>query len=561
MRISAITVQNFLGLPDFRHALAHPFLFVSGPNGSGKSSLQDAIKFALVAELPRGLKTVADRAAVITDGAAAGFVALKVDGYDIRRNIGSGKVDGDNPFEITPALAICLDSTRFTTMDEPARRRWLFDLVGVQVNREEVGKQLAANKIPAHIIERVLPLLRDGFPAAMAYAKDEATKARGEWKGITGEAYGSLKGASWACALPDNPPTAQDIEDTRRYVHAAEQKVQVLSEAKGRADAALPAEKVAELKRLAALQPEREAAVELARTTLDQARDQLHALEAQVAPAQPVAPAPLVCPDCKAELVLSFGQLTHATAAPPPPKQPANLTGKINGAKQAVTLAQRDLDDAKTALSNSNGAQVALDNLPTPTPEDLSAPALLEEAKAQLAVHRNALELLEDAQRRTDTATDKTTRAQDAHLRVVDWVATEAQLSPDGIPATLLARALDPVNDELAKQAEAAGFRKARIERALSLSYTERPYALTSESERWRADALFSVVAAIVSGYRIVTLDRFDVLDPESRGEVVDWLLDLTTDGTLETVLLTGTLKAAPDLGDGVDVVWLGEAK
>ena len=146
-------------------------------------------------------------------------------------------------------------------------------------------------------------------------------------------------------------------------------------------------------------------------------------------------------------------------------------------------------------------------------------------------------------------------------MRVAAWVAAEEQLSPEGIPATLLSRALDPVNDALAQQAEAAGFRNARIERDLSLSYTERAYALTSESERWRADALFSVVAAIVSGYRIVTLDRFDVLDPESRGEVIDWLLDLTTAGTLETVLLTGTLKAKPDLGEGIDVIWLGETK
>lgn len=551
MRISALTIQNFLGVPDFRLTLNDHMLFVAGPNGSGKSSLQDAIRFALTDELARGLTKVGDRPQLITDGAAAGFVQLVVDGYEIRRNIGSGKLSGDAP-AFPPALPLCLDAPRFASLPEDVRRKWLFALAGVQIKREEIAEQLDVLGIAEPIIERVLPLLRDGFPAAATYAKTKAAEARGAWKAITNEVYGSIKAASWKADMPQSIPTDDELLDARTLVAACEQKVLALTEAKGRVAGALTGDKRSDLQRVADSREARADVATQAELVYQGAVDSVNELSRQIAGHSGTE---VECPECHTALVVEGTTLRLPTHAKPSAKLKAELTG----AKQAVTLAARAWDEAKVALRESEAAALTLANMVAPSHADLAAPAQLEEERNRLGVYRRALVELEDARARADAAETKTQRAAGAHTEVVEWCKAEEQLGPDGIPAVLLSRALDPINTALATQAEAAGFAPARIERDLSLTYTGRPLRLCSESEQWRAHALFAVVVAVLSGCRLVALDRFDVLEPAVRGEVIDWLLGLTPDA-LDTVIVSGTLKSAPDLGDGITVAWLGAA-
>lgn len=549
MRIEQITVQNFLGVPDFRHALAHPMLFVAGPNGSGKSSLQDAVRYALTGMMPRGVSKVADRPQLITEGAAAGFVQVQVDGYEIRRNIGSGKLVGDAP-QLPAALALCLDPPAFAAMPEADRRRCLFELAGVQVNRETVAQQLVSNGIRADIVDRVLPLLRDGFPAAAAYAKEQASQARGAWKAITGENYGSQKAETWNAAVPENAPAPGEVEETRELVRAAEIRVQSMAEAKGRVSGALSPERRAELKALAATADAADAEATQAKLAHDAA---IAALEDVRRQAQGNVGVIAPCPCCKKLLVIDGGHLRAAIEVnTPPPKAAA----QIKRAEAAVEEARKEMVRTAQVRAEAAGAATALANIPEPSEEDVAAAGALHEERERLNLHRRTLEALEAARTAAESAHGKTDFARKLHEDVVAWIAAEAQLGPDGIPATMLARAIDPINDALAAEAAAAGFRPARIERDLSLTYAGRPYGLCSESERWRADALFAVVIAVFSDTRLVALDRFDVLDPASRGAVLDWL-ESRAGQELDTVLLTATLKAAPDLGDGIDTVWL----
>lgn len=550
MRIEGITIQNFLGVQDFRHALTSPVLFVAGPNGAGKSSLQDAVRFALIGEAPRGVTKVADRPHLITDGAAAGYAQVVIDGFEVRRNIGSGKLVGDTP-QIPEATALCLDAPRFAGMSEADRRRWLFALAQVQIKREAIAEQLIAAGIDESIVERVIPLLREGFPAAAAFAKEKAAEARGAWKAITGEVYGTQKGAVWQAKPPETPTTLEELEQARALVEAAEAKAQVATEARGRVSSAMSAEKRAELEELAGRIEALEAAFKNAEAAVDEAaREQSALLAGNHSEGEPHT-----CPACEAKLLLVGGELKPAPRTKPPSQ------AAINGAAQKVGAAKRDRDAAYAALRAAEGAQATLDNLPEgPSQEDVAAAANYGTAQDDLRLHRAALRALEDAWHLAEAAEGKTERATAEHRKVKAWMDAEAQLGPDGIPATLLSKALDPINDALAQQAQAAGFRPARVERDLSLTYAGRPYALCSESERWRADALFAVVVAVFSDVRIVALDRFDVLDPPSRGDVIDWLAALGAERIIDTAIVTGTLKTKPDLGDGCDVVWLETA-
>ena len=210
-------------------------------------------------------------------------------------------------------------------------------------------------------------------------------------------------------------------------------------------------------------------------------------------------------------------------------------------------------------VKNAKAAEASLEYLPEPNPEDAELAANLEADRHYLDTRRLDLRNLEESARAYAAADKDTDRAKAAHVAVQQWTRAEAALGPDGIMATLLAKAVDPFNDALAIFAGLAGFAPARVERDLTLTYSGRPYALCSESEQWRADALFAAAIAVFSGVRFLVLDRLDVLDPESRAGCIDWIGQVSDQ--IDTTVILATLKAAPDLGDGFDVVWLGPSQ
>lgn len=549
MRISHLTVSNFLGLPAFDVATA-PFLFVAGPNGAGKSSLHDAIRFCLLGELPRGCKAGA-RADLITDGAAAGYVQLCVDGFHLRRNIGSGKADGD-ALQLADALGLCLDAPRFAHLPEAERRALLFRLADVRVNRDTVDAELARAGLGADYCAAVLPLLRDGFPAAADYARKQAAEARGEWKGITGEAYGRVKAATWAAERPEVAASDAELAERRAKVRAVEARVQALLEIKGRVDAAPSAEKLAALRAQADQREALEADLAEAEARHADALTRLRAL-----PPDPAHVHTMTCPACAVALRLHAGELVRGEDDVPKHTRQRQARDRAE-AQQQADLTHSAVDAARRSLNAAQAAALTLESLVPASAADLQALCELDTARNDLALHRQALSADEDALARATRAQERSERAMAAHERVAQWELAEQQLGPDGIPAVLLSRALDPVNAALAAQAEAAGFRIAAIQRDLTLTYGGRPYALCSESEQWRASALFALVVAVLSGVKLLALDRFDVLQPDVRGEVIDWLKALLASGALEFVLVTATLKSALPDEDGITSRWLG---
>lgn len=552
MKITQITIQNFSGLADFRHAVAARMLFVAGPNGAGKTSLQQALRFALTGELARGVTKAADRSDLITEGAASGFVEITVDGIQVRRAIGSGKLMKEDP-PSPPFLAHCLDATRFAQMPEQDRRRMLFELAGVRVDREVVAEQLREGGVSDAAIERILPMLREGFPEAAKQARDKAAAKRSEWKGITGENHGSQKALNWSPRVDGVQPTDAELDDVRSAIIRSEERVIELAAAAGRAKGGVAPERRVELESQADDLDGARAAQDAKQTAYEEASQAVAALElAARGHTSPVHD----CPSCGARLaVASDCTLTVATGEA---QTPARTAKELRAAKSATETAYTALQQARARVTSANAARAALDSLPgPPSADDLAAPAELEEERRRQDVHRRTLSVLETNARANSQAAELAERAREAHEALESWVKAETLLGPDGIPATLLARALDPINDALSAEAARAGWRPAQIGRDLTMLYAGRPYARCSESEQWRADALFAVVIAVMSDCRLISLDRFDVLDVKERGQVIDWLYGLT-EQAIETVIVTGTLKAAPALGDGIDVVWLG---
>lgn len=554
MQITHITVSNFLGLAAFEHRLTSPVLFIGGGNGAGKSSLLEAVRFALLGETPRGVTKAGDRPTLITEGAAAGYVQVQIGDQPLRRTIGTAKFTGDA--ELPAHLNLCLDASRFAQMPEGERRKLLFGLASVKVDRETVAEHLRAAEIPAGVIDQVLPLLSKGFPAAASHARDQATAARGAWKATTGEAYGSQKAADWSACPEGEAPTDAELDEERAAIARHDERIVQLAEAVGRVKGAVSEEKRAELQELAEGLPQAQREQADAQDRYDAAAAEVQRLEGL---ARGHAPRAHTCPNCDAKLHITSDGLALAGDQPVPA---ADGAAALNAAKASAHDAYTELQACRKAVWHHESAKTTLENLPpAPSAEDLRAPERLQEERAKAQVHRDALALLERLRREHQKAEELTLAAARYHADVQAWVAAEKALGPDGIPAILLARALDPINERLAKHAELSGWPAASITRELALHYGGRAYNLVSESEQWRADAMFAAAIAELSTARVLLLDRFDVLEPAARGDALDWMLQLAEDETVGTVIVAGTLKAKPDLGDGIDVAWLGGAR
>ncbi|MFU4421793.1 hypothetical protein ACM72P_30870, partial [Pseudomonas aeruginosa] len=125
-----------------------------------------------------------------------------------------------SPLADSPFLPFVLDASRFAALDAKDRRRVLFDLTGASASPAEVGKRLKAKGIDLELFEKVKPLLRSGFSAMVGQAKDYASEARGAWKAVTGENYGSEKANGWEPEAPPVIVSEEELESARAELQA-----------------------------------------------------------------------------------------------------------------------------------------------------------------------------------------------------------------------------------------------------------------------------------------------------------------------------------------------------
>ncbi len=407
MKLSELTVTHFLGVDAIGPTPIGPVTLFCGNNFTGKTSIQQAIRMLLTGE-PARVKLKGDYGKMIADGHdTATLSALWADeaGENRGRTV---TISDDIPpdglvctDEIDP-LRFVLEPHRFAAQKEGRRKSFLFDLMGVSANKDDIAPLLTARGGDTEKIKQLMPLFRGGFEVAEREAEQQAKSARAVWKGITGEGYGSKKAETWE---PQKNKQEQALES---------------------------------------------AAIAIANNHAE-----------------------LSCPECGT--ALSFDE------------------AGLKVADEATT----------TAWTNST---------------------------AKLAE-----------------------RAQAAHRDVEGWCLLQAALSPTGIPSELLGTTLGPFNSLLASCGPST-WAPVQVDSDLDIAIGGRDYALCSESEQWRADAVLAEAIATRSGLDLIMLDRVDVLDVSSRGELLEWALEMAENG-LQSILFA-TLKK-PFAADGLTTVWL----
>lgn len=603
MKITRIQTGNFLGARAVDLPMKKPVALIAGKNGAGKSSLRDAIALALTADLGR-VSLKKDAGNLITEGGDSAVVEVIANGesYAVAINA-TGKISDNQAGRETPAaLPYVLNAQRFAKLDDNGRRQFLFGLMGVKMDGETIKERLTSRGCDANKVERIMPILRAGFDAAAKEAASKARDAKAGWKTATGgETWGKDKSAKWQ---PEALPADAD-KASARYENAVAKRTEVDAEL-AKAQQELGAAK-AEQKRQHELESrrmelhEQAGKVERIQTKLNLDTAELAAWEEKVAITREKAGAAPVNPKSPGEFLLrglasvTDDFLSVARSFPDPfdeslinraethlaeykklhgwPHSSQELTATEAAAKAeaiaklpeyetALALLQRSVANGKRDLEAAQRAAEQLKELDGLKANDDTSAA---EAKVtELTEKRNGWQA--DADKYREIA-DKYTRRQalieqvaKLHQDVLDWTNIADALAPDGIPAELLTEALAPINDRLTISSESSQWPRIEITADMQIrtGLHERSYALLSESEKWRADAMIAEAVSHISGVKLLVLDRFDVLDMNGREDLLYWLDGMAADGEIETALIFGTLKALPALNfEFIEAHWI----
>lgn len=570
MKITHISVRNFgrIGAVDID---VQPMLLVAGPNGFGKSYLCDAIKFAFLGD-PGRAENKKNLHLLVHRGAQDGVVEIRYDNNrECLRDVATGKAIVGEPLQLPPALPYVLDAGAFAAMDQAARRSFLFGLMGLSLGLDEIAKRLLVRGSTTHTVDAVRHLLPGGFAPALTQAERWRADAKAKWEEVTGERYGLKKAESWVAAKPafdqaQLDELRNDIKGWEAHVGKLNQQVGELKAAQKARDE-LPALREKALGHAAAAAKLKKLRKEY--QALKDAQDKLPKPQAELLgnpPAHPVYE--YECPHCKAKDLLALKGnvlVVHVPAAAKPNDTSASIEERMAAKARREQLQSdtaklsRDIAIAEKEVAEADAAAVLVSKYEDKpiSPDLASAPHRLKEAQGDLLVCREEESILVQAQRQSQEADNKTRRAGQHHADVSRWDKLCQDLSPNGLPAEIMRDALGPLREQLKAAAAATGWVEVEIGEDMAVSWNGFPYKMLGESHQLRVDVMLAVSIAILSGLKLVLLDRADAIVGADRSWLLGWLRDLCDAGTLDTAIVFMAMPKQPEPIDGVQVHWL----
>lgn len=570
MHIQKIEISNVLGLARADIVCSAPVMVIAGDNEAGKSTIADAISMAILGT-PRRVKLKKELGQLLHDGAAKGRTTVIAGGEAIGdfKLPGGQHLQGENIAGVQ-FIEYVLDPAKFAALSEADRRTALFKLTNCKASPDVTEQMLIKRGASEHLAAEIKPMLRAGFPSACADAKERATQAKGAWRSVTGESWGSDKAEGWE---PEVPAVAIDAEDLAASRAQLETLTADLSEAQQTLGAAKQSAQNAE-QRLAKIAQLEETAGLVDRRTTKLATDEGNLAEWSAkleAAEQAASGAPAVmaheCPHCQGliELKRAAGAIIelHAyvapeTAADPDAKMRANeYRGYRDSALRAIENSKRDLKASQDAAAQV--VALKAEQASAPSAEAITnAEQLINDLRQERDKVTAKVGAMEEAEMAIASREQTFINAAKHHAEIKAWLLIAEALAPDGIPAEILSSAITPVNDSLAMLAGLAKWKPVQILDDMSVNVGGHAYGLVSESAKWRADTLLALAIAQISQLRFVVLDRFDVLDLPGRGQLLALLVELAKMKAMDTMIMCGTMKAIPKgLPPQVRAVWV----
>lgn len=569
MKLTRLRIENFQALKHVDIVPQRSIVLLAGANAAGKSSIIDAVRLALCSVARVHL--VKDREALVREGASRGLIQIEAgDEFSVRQPV-PGKITLTGR---TPDEALLLSSLTpgwFGACSADDRRRFLFRLTGVTADAEQIVARLLKRDCNRDKVENIRADLKRATMAAVAKDCAEwASQARGSWKTVTGENYGSAKAEGWVPTVPAAPIGTPLQHQTKAdqceaEIAALQQQLGALNAHENTAEGLQ--RRINEAAESAGLYARRATALNSAEKVLAEAQAKLAAATAKAEGG--ATPEHWPCPDCGS--ILMYGPGTPRTLVPfeapaqvSDPEARASLPGLRNAVatcERAVANAKRDLEASDTAAKQKAGLEDQLKALEHPCP-GMTAAALREQIalrQDEKRTYENAVKQFQEAEKAIAEAEATRDKAAALHRDVQQWTRIQELLEPAGIPGELLTEAIDPFNVQLSDLSEWAGWSQVSVRGDMEILYGSRPYGLCSESERWRVDAVLAIAIAVVSELNWVALDRMDVLDNAGRVQALSLLRDCAQSHDLEA-LVAGTFKTMPNVGgmaDAIEVHWV----
>lgn len=588
MKINKITVQNIHGVRHYVMEPREPVTLIAGPNGSGKSTVFEAVRMAFFGAVDRAVLK-RDFDGVVTAGEKKGMAAVESDRGRHVFALPAGKATGD----AVPAgvLNFLCDHSAFAEAQPDERRRALFVALGVSHTAAEVGRRLTEEMgCRKDLVEAVLPLTARGLEAAHAHAKTAVSEARGAWKAVTGEAYGSSKAEDWeppAVELPENAEAvAAAAEKECVAINASIQEInQKIGEARAINDQIRQRQEEREATRRDAMLVGRyKQALQTAEENLSAARAALNkagGIDLSVPNAKLLRGLASVTAGLieefqgvgvdefseHCEVLVSRGTacLSEYRSLYGEPDAAAADIGSADAARKAVATCERAVENARRDLARCEQAaeRMKAEQDGGEKPADIEAlQRQLQEAQHNYSNTAREAGALRNSIRAQADRASKIELAAREHFDALEWQKVADALAPDGLPAKIVADATQPFNREAAGIARELRWPTPRVEADMSVTADGRPYRTFSKSEKWRINFVLTAALASASGEKFMMADELDILQIQDRGTLMGWLSERAASGMLDQVFVAGTLKSLPAqlpahcFGD-----WLGGAE
>ncbi|WP_020408971.1 ATP-binding protein [Hahella ganghwensis] len=553
MKISHIKVENFLGIQRVDVELVSPITVFAGPNGAGKSCFQNAIRSALTGFMPR-IDKKKEAKQLVKDGAKKGSAEVTINGEKSTIEVPSLKGVHGSVFD-NPAISYVINPASFAGASADERRTSLFEITGVNPDTNNIKERMEQRGCDMKLAAYVIPLLRSGFPEAHKEAKDKASEARGAWKSVTGETYGSQKAEGWEreCPAAVDEDRLEQMENRMAVVlHEVGEKGRKIGGLQGlKLQAQDEQAIVSKLQEIADQYETIHTQYLAAHKRSSKCASDLNTLKRKVMTGDDLTI--LECPHCQ-------GKVAHVSDSLVAYQDPADVDPAVlaeyEELKQEAERAYELANELSLELDRSKRAQDELSNRPrieVVTDEQIAA--LDAEASALMEEHDLLHEDLKAARAEKleyELAVNANRRAAESHELVKAWSEIADALAPDGIPSEILGEAIKPINDRLKVSAAGTEWMTPRIHADMSITADGRLYHLLSESEQWRVDVLIAEAFSHVSGLKFLVIDRFDVLHPSLRSSLINWLADIAGSGQIDSAIVLGTLKKPTATIEGV---------
>lgn len=566
-----ITVKNYRGCAAAELSLS-PIALVAGMNHAGKSSIAQAVAAALTqnaAVLPGVTKSAAGQ--LLRDGEKRG--SCKITTADGSATVNwpgaSASTDGDAP---TATLMAC-GLVSLVDMKPAQAATTLIEILRALPTRDDLSAALPG--VPVAMLDAIWQRVEaEGWDGAHKRAVVRGQEFKGAWEHVTGERWGSAKGAEWRPAgysddQVDNVAELRDRleqfvarnaraesvvrqrQELQAVIDRAPDTAPVVQDLESQLEKAI-ANRAGDAGRRAALESvinqaegvDLDAACERAdeaRKAVEDAKAEHDALPQPLADKDPVS-----CPHCGEGLeIVSRTDVRKAVSInKAEQKRRAEAIGKAIGrletARSEYHAAEAEANRLQALVDRANDARAELEAMPSGTVTDDEIAALrqsvasareAERAMSAAADAREKLQALPEAEvvdvqdLRDELAeaeiaaheADRVKQAAGYHQKILDNQRLIDELAPTGLRQRKLAECLAELNGNILDLCSTAGWASVELADDLSATLGGRPYLLLSESEKFRVRVALQVALAGYDGSDAVIIDAADILDRAGR--------------------------------------------